>query len=198
MNHISPYWSMVSRNYYYLWVYGQIRSRIQPYINNQFEATEIINGLWLGSISSSSNRHHLQQLGIKTILSVAIGIEPLYPSDFEYLQIPLLDTNEKLQPIFDEFLPIIHHRLTQNKNILIHCIVGASRSASLVLAYLIKYHGYSLTQALYFVQQKRPVVNPNPYYIQQLKLFEQTLKPTLSPFPSIHNTNNPWPNNATD
>lgn len=175
MGSISNYFSLLTRNSYSLWLYGQIRSRLQPYINNQFEATEIIDGLWLGSICSCSNSDQLKYYGISTIITVAIGITPLYPHDFEYMYIPLLDTNENILPIFEQYLPLIHARLLQNQKILIHCIVGASRSASIVIAYLMKYHNFDLSTALQWAKNKRPLVNPNPFYLQQLQLFESSL-----------------------
>lgn len=54
----------------------------------------------------------------------------------------------------------------------VHCLVGVSRSASVVLAYLMKATGVPCGEALSFVQTTRWVVNPNPGFQQQLLLWE--------------------------
>lgn len=56
----------------------------------------------------------------------------------------------------------------------VHCMVGVSRSASVVIAYLMKRAGVSRDDALSFVQSVRPVVCPNPGFQQQLLLWEAT------------------------
>ncbi len=46
-------------------------------------------------------------------------------------------------------------------NVLVHCQAGVSRSASVVIAFLIKKFKVDFSEALNFVQSKRKVVNPN-------------------------------------
>ena len=50
---------------------------------------------------------------------------------------------------------------------------GASRSATIAAAYLIKYRGMGAEEALQFMKEKRSCVNPNQGYRDQLKLFEE-------------------------
>ena len=45
---------------------------------------KIIDGLYLGDIYSCSNRYALKKTGITHILTMAIGMNPLYPKDFIY------------------------------------------------------------------------------------------------------------------
>jgi protein-tyrosine phosphatase len=45
-------------------------------------------------------------------------------------------------------------------NILIHCYMGASRSASIVIYYLMKSKNYDFDEALDYIIKKRPHVNP--------------------------------------
>ena len=56
---------------------------------------------------------------------------------------------------------IIKDNLPDTK-VLIHCNVGASRSASIVIAYYILIKGQSFEEALDFVLSKRACVKPNP------------------------------------
>lgn len=58
--------------------------------------------------------------------------------------------------------------------IFVHCAVGVSRSAALVLAYLMIHHGFSLRSSICCVQQKRWIF-PNRGFLRQLVDLEQTL-----------------------
>lgn len=48
-----------------------------------------------------------------------------------------------------------------------HCAVGVSRSAALVLAYLMIYHNYTLVDAILKVKEKRWIF-PNRGFLKQL------------------------------
>ena len=52
---------------------------------------------------------------------------------------------------------------------------GASRSVTIVIAYLKWKKNMEYEKALYFVQKKRSIVEPNEGFKQQLKLFEKEL-----------------------
>lgn len=56
----------------------------------------------------------------------------------------------------------------------VHCLVGVSRSASVVVAYLMKRTCMTRDQALLFTQCTRSVANPNPGFQQQLLLWQAT------------------------
>ena len=47
------------------------------------------------------------------------------------------------------------------------CWQGASRSATVVLAFLVRYKGVGLNEALRMVKQKRDI-RPNNFFLQQL------------------------------
>lgn len=48
---------------------------------------------------------------------------------------------------------------------LVHCYVGVSRSATIVIAYLMQMYNYSLQGALTFLTSRRPHINPNPGFL---------------------------------
>lgn len=54
---------------------------------------------------------------------------------------------------------------------LVQCHAGKSRSASVVLAYLMKYKNMGFGTAMAYLKQRRPRVNPNVGFIEQLKLY---------------------------
>jgi atypical dual specificity phosphatase len=64
--------------------------------------------------------------------------------------------------------------------ILVHCKAGVSRSASLVIAYLIMEHGYTYDAALAEVRERREIANPNPSFEEQLRSMEHVQRRTLA------------------
>ena len=59
---------------------------------------------------------------------------------------------------------------------LVHCVQGISRSASVVLAYLIKYEGMSTDAAVALVKRRRGIANPNAGFLRQLRAYEAALR----------------------
>lgn len=57
-------------------------------------------------------------------------------------------------------------------DVVVHCLAGISRSATVVAAYLMKKYHQSLKDVLCFMKNVRPVVSPNPGFLQQLKVWE--------------------------
>jgi protein-tyrosine phosphatase len=82
--------------------------------------------------------------------------------------------------------------------VLVHCIAGYSRSASLVVAYLIGHAALTFDEALALVKERRPVAEPNLGFANQLRAFERVIinykRVSLSPkqiilyLPSIYCT----------
>lgn len=160
--------------YYY---YSKIKSTLQKYIDDTFEATQIEDNLWLGAISSACNREALHQHNIETIISAFLGSTPDYPYDFNYERAKLRDVeDEDILSDFERLLPIIRKELGNGKGVLCHCYRGRSRSASIVAAYLIRYHNMTTDDALSYIKSKRAQVDPNPGYITQLRIFEDKVK----------------------
>lgn len=60
--------------------------------------------------------------------------------------------------------------------VLVHCIQGKSRSATVVAAYLMRYLGYTRADAVQAMVQRRPIVDPNPGFLKQLDTFGEHLE----------------------
>ena len=65
-------------------------------------------------------------------------------------------------------------RLTLGK-VLVHCVMGRSRSASLVLAYLMMEQGLSVVAAIEHVRQRRCIL-PNHGFLRQLRALDIALQ----------------------
>lgn len=101
------------------------------------------------------------------------------PNNIQYLGIRLVDwPNENISLYFDQAADFIHHCMTHKGKIIVHCFAGISRSATFVIAYLIKYCGYGVDEAINFLRQKRAQINPNSGFISQLTSFHHRLHST--------------------
>jgi protein-tyrosine phosphatase len=146
---------------------------------------KIIDGLYLGNISAASDLKMLYKNGITHIVRVLKGnFGKVYYDKFNYKIIQIDDLpNQNLQKYFDSAHKFIDEALSENtedniKNkVLVHCQVGMSRSATIVIGYLLrKFPEMTLSKAHRFVKSKRPIVNPNDGFMRQLKSFERILE----------------------
>jgi hypothetical protein len=96
-------------------------------------------------------------------------------SDIKYLRVPIYDDcTYHISNYIKEAMEFIDNASNnKNGNILIHCYMGSSRSASMVLAYLIYKYNYSLSDALLFLKDKRNIVNINVNFIDDIKTYFQ-------------------------
>jgi len=104
------------------------------------EPTHVVDNIYLGSAFNAATYDTLKKFNIKVIMNATSEISNYYPRDFSYIRYELYDNNKHSIKKYLEksFNDIKYHQEHTNGNILIHCFMGASRSASIVLYYLIK------------------------------------------------------------
>lgn len=159
--------------YYPTYWYGKLRSYAQPYLSTHFAINEIVPGLYLGDFASASNKDTLQKHGFTHVVTAILGVDEMFPNDFKYLTLPLRDVRtEDIYSVFPESYTFIREALNSNGKVLVHCMAGASRSATLVAAYLVKEFGFSADTAVEFLQIKRNVVKPNSGFKRQLQNYD--------------------------
>ena len=54
--------------------------------------------------------------------------------------------------------------------------MGSSRSASILIGYMIKYMGLNRRDSLNFLKEKRPIVNLNNNFFKELGIYETNIK----------------------
>jgi predicted protein tyrosine phosphatase len=77
-----------------------------------------------------------------------------------------------MKEVLDALVPILIAMVKNHFNrprILFHCRAGISRSASVALAYYGKQMKYDLTRAYSQLATRRPVIRPNPGFIEALE-----------------------------
>ena len=141
-------------------------------VNNEMD--EITENLYLGGYIGAKNIEKLKNLGIKKVLSLLNEYFPQYKESDNIIH-KTLNVNdfdeENIIKYFGECLNFIKG----DDKILVHCAAGASRSATVVIAYIMWNKKMSFKEALEFVQNKRNIVCPNPGFKDQLELFEKEL-----------------------
>lgn len=143
---------------------------------------EVWPNLFIGDMSVANDRYSLWKLGITHVLNAAHGrmycqgSHEFYGSKVDYYGVPADDSPSfDLSHYFYPSAEYIQNVLdTPGARILVHCAVGVSRSASLVLAYLMIQHHLSLMDAITKVKEHRWIF-PNRGFLKQLNALNMKL-----------------------
>ncbi|XP_029295806.1 dual specificity protein phosphatase 26-like [Cottoperca gobio] len=136
-------------------------------------ADEVWPRLYIGDQNSAENRADLSKHRVTHILNAAHSKRGVQPHIYEGMEVSYMgieahdscgfDMSVKFQAAAD----FIHRALSRGGKVLVHCHVGVSRSATLVLAYLMLKHNLSLVEAICAVKDNRGVI-PNRGFLRQL------------------------------
>lgn len=138
-------------------------------IQNLTPPTEIIPRLYISDLAAVENATLVAQYGITHVVSVMRGAVAL-PAPVVWLQVPVSDNPfaELVEHLPRAVAFIAGALLDPRARVLVHCVQGVSRSASVVAAFLIKECGQSPAQAVQFVKARRPGSEPNSGFVTQL------------------------------
>ncbi|RNA03395.1 Dual specificity phosphatase [Brachionus plicatilis] len=135
--------------------------------------------LHLGDSYLNSNPHLAPVFGYTHVLNITSEISPnwlLLLMLKKYKQIPADDNfyyNIRLN--FEEAFQMIDEARQTNGKILVHCAMGISRSATIVIGYLMSRYKMSLFSAYNHVKSKRSQINPNKHFMRTLEIYEKEL-----------------------
>ncbi|CAG5096991.1 Similar to MKP-4: Dual specificity protein phosphatase MPK-4 (Drosophila melanogaster) [Cotesia congregata] len=137
---------------------------------------EIEPNLYLGNLTAAKDIKWLKDTKISHILTVDScplprQVEQLPNINLKFIQITDMP-RENILTFFEDTYQFIDNALQNDKKVLVHCYFGVSRSATLVIAYIMKKHKLTYEDAYKLVKSKRRFVGPNPGFIAQLKLYE--------------------------
>ena len=148
-------------------------------------AHEIIPNLFLGNKGAAENIEYLKTLKITHLLNMGSASKRsrkflVLPSNDELQRegIQLKNSPEwsdmKVIECFPECGDWIQKSLDDNGRVLVACWQGASRSAAVVLAFLVRHRNKELEEAMMFVKKIRDI-RPHNEFLQQLIDYEATL-----------------------
>ena len=153
-------------------------------------ANEIVPGLYLGSeqASAAPMKAALQELNVRTVVNCTFepGLEPglACASVFEgrrinYVRVAVRDEDSaNILPYLPGAADLIQQQLQAGNSVLVHCQRGVSRSATVVIAFLIRHRGMSRDDAYVLAKGRRSHVSPNIGFWAQLKEFERSCRTT--------------------
>ena len=139
----------------------------------------VIPHLYIGSAHASESLEMLHSFGITHLCNCCIGWEPIYPNQFSYLSLAIEDdARGDLTNYFMEFICFIDSAIAENRqnNVYVLCPLGISRSAALVLAYLMFTMRIRYQYAMTLLKRARPFVNPSQALVNHLLNFEKSLR----------------------
>ena len=142
-----------------------------------FTPTKILPNLYLGSSFNAYDIDQLNKLNINVIINVTKEIKNFHESNLTlcYYKYSIRDNNidDITDILVDTCKTISFH---SNDNILVHCYMGASRSACVIINYLMCTQRLRYILALEYVKEKRPIVNLSEKFANTLA---QTLVQTI-------------------
>ena len=154
--------------------YGLYQGRLE-----QHYPSEIISSfLYLGDYTQATNTTVLSELQITHIIDVSnenLSLESSQQLKLKYCAVKVWDLESENIAL--------HFKVTNkfiadcakipNSRVLVHCRAGVSRSAAIIIAYLIWSRKFkTLRDAIAFVVLNRPMVSPNEGFRKQLREYE--------------------------
>ncbi|KAK7440256.1 hypothetical protein VKT23_017196 [Stygiomarasmius scandens] len=131
---------------------------------------EILNNkLYIGNLAAATSTETLERLGITHILSVCPEFASTGPN---HMNISVDDSEyDDLLIFLPRACQFIQQALEGEGRVLVHCVVGVSRSATVAAAYLMQSRQWTSATALDFIRKRRPCVQPNYGFLKQLDAF---------------------------
>ncbi|KAI8992244.1 protein-tyrosine phosphatase-like protein [Pilobolus umbonatus] len=150
---------------------------------------QIMDHLYLGSEQSSSDMQTINQLNIQAILNVAAEVNHPYDYLFQpmqqwfispspllgYHKLPWQHNQDNLVVELQTAIEMIDRARSAGSSILVHCQCGVARSATLIVAYVMKTMQLPMHEAYQYVKSLAPDINPNLSLLFQLGEYEKTL-----------------------
>ncbi|XP_030628312.1 dual specificity phosphatase DUPD1-like [Chanos chanos] len=148
-----------------------------------------VNEVWprvlIGDEKAALERHNLEKMGVTHILNAAEGkwnsvaTGPDYYRDMNIVyygveaeDVPTFNLSEFFYPTAQ----FIDQALSKPENkLLVHCVMGRSRSATLFLAYLMIYEKMTVVDAIEHVKAQRCIL-PNRGFLKQLRSLDIQLQ----------------------
>ncbi len=144
------------------------------------DADKIDDHIYLGSAFNAADDIWMKNVGINCIVNATECISNYFPDDFKYYNFSITDNNDSsLRAQYDLFYRTV--KANPDKIFLVHCYAGKSRSAALVLYYLMKNYNWPYQRALKHLKRSRPCININTTFakeIQEILSSQCTISPS--------------------
>merc|ERR1740121_1463195 len=140
------------------------------------------NALYLGGIDGANMRDALEVRNIKLVVSIVDDGARVEAFDgITYWRSPSIrDSSDDasvglLEALLDEAHGRIAAELARGHSVLVHCIMGMSRSATVVISYVMKELGLKVGPAAELVRCSRRIARPNAAFLEILGRVERKI-----------------------
>lgn len=122
------------------------------------------------------NHFNFPNFSVRHILNVTREIDNFFPGMFDYCNVRVYDDEKTdLLKHWDNTFKYISRAKMEGSKVLVHCKMGISRSASVVIAYAMKAYNWDFEQAVKHVKEKRNCIKPNKSFVSQLETYQGIL-----------------------
>ena len=129
---------------------------------------EVHPGLFIGSYSSVLDEN-LEKHDIDVVLNMARECDyMLHRPGTQLIKIGIEDGCLSNCGFFEKAADVIADARRNGSRVLVHCAAGVSRSSTAVMAYLMIHEDYGWADALEYLREGRPCVNPHPLLVRSL------------------------------
>lgn len=138
----------------------------------------LLNFLYLGDLTDARNESKIRDLGITHIVNVTTEIPNFIQSlpKIDYFNINVNDTpRDNISAKFMDAINFIENVRKINGKVLVHCAMGISRSATIVLAYIMYTQKINLDTAYQLVKSRRHIISPNTGFLGALLKFSENI-----------------------
>lgn len=146
----------------------------QKIVEGLYLGNEKSAGLVLGNLSDIKAKrvkikNNLKEKNITHILCLTSdGDRYFSDEDFHYKAISISDISSQVID-FQEAFDFIDHAMESKEGVLVHCVAGQCRSATIVIAYLMGKTHCTYDHLLKFVQSKRACALPSKSFARQIQ-----------------------------
>ena len=139
-----------------------------------YKIDKITDKIYLGGLEGLKENDYFKKENINSILSITNDLPKTdLDKSINHKIIDIGDLySENIIKYFKECIEFIEN----NGKIFIHCTCGVSRSASIVIAYLMWKTHSPFNETYLFVKKRRPEIDPNNGFRKQLNIFHKLLE----------------------
>lgn len=150
----------------------------------RIDCDRVYPGVILGNGDTIKNVDYLRGIGVTHVLNTAERHVPVNPDKYplngiSYYGFHVDDhPSANISRYFARTSEFIDEAVRNKGLVVVNCVMGWSRSATVVAAYLMMRKGMTSAEALETIRQSRPI-RPNPGFLQQLADHENLLSKKL-------------------
>jgi protein-tyrosine phosphatase len=146
---------------------------------HSFDYSKVNDLLYLGSdfcVGRECKLHEseFKKMGVCVELNLAAEKKEIPPDNIcVYVWMPVVDGYAPTPNQMLTGTSLINESIVNGNAVYVHCKNGHGRSPTMIVAYLVRFKGMSIPEAIDFVKSKRPEIHIEKTQLDALKKFEE-------------------------